>query len=282
MLTALLPNSSAPSSRSLCSSRRLTMPARLLPCFSSRAMLARDDAVSAVSLPAKNADSSSNTNTVTIASQSWASISLDSDPLSLNQRDRLSSSRVKFIGEEGAHLGRTDVILDEGLADAAHQDKRELAALNFLVLCDQVHQRVDTRHAAGDILEISGQANRGKMSARPRGVRFAYQALAGGEFERQRRAERNRLAVQQPAGEAGAGLQRVTEGVAEIEQRALAGFALVARHDAGLAAAADRDGVLAPCYLQKCPASWLPARRRTRHRRASRIWPSRHSRRGIR
>src|SRR5450830_1016927 len=134
MLTALLPNSSAPSSRSRCSSRRLTMPARLLPCFSSRAMLARDDAVSAVSLPAKNADS--NTNTVTIASQSWASISLDSDPLSLNQRDRLSSSRVKFIGEEGAHLGRTDVILDEGLADAAHQDKRELAALNFLVLCD--------------------------------------------------------------------------------------------------------------------------------------------------
>ena len=34
------------------------MPARLLPCFSSRVMLARDDAVSAVSLPAKNADSS--------------------------------------------------------------------------------------------------------------------------------------------------------------------------------------------------------------------------------
>src|SRR5450756_1462097 len=143
MLTALLPNSSAPSSRSRCSSRRLTMPARRFPCFSSRAMLAREEAVSAVSLPAKNADSSSNTNTVTIASQSWASISLDSDPLSLNQRDRLSGSRVKFIGEEGAHLVRTDVILDEGRSDAAHQDKGELAALHFLVLRDQVHQRVD-------------------------------------------------------------------------------------------------------------------------------------------
>ena len=34
------------------------MPARLLPCFSSRVMLAREEAVSAVSLPAKNADSS--------------------------------------------------------------------------------------------------------------------------------------------------------------------------------------------------------------------------------
>ncbi len=37
----------------------------------------------------------------------------------------------------------------------------------------------------------------------------------------------------------------MAESVAEIEQRALAGLALVARDDAGLAAAADRDGVLA-------------------------------------
>src|SRR5450631_2811678 len=86
---------------------------------------------------------------------------------------------------------------------------------------------------------MGGQANRRKMSARPRCVRFAYQSLAGGEFER------HRLAMQQAAGEAGAGLQRVTEGVAEIEQRTLAGFALVARHDVGLAAAANRNGMLA-------------------------------------
>ena len=71
------------------------------------------------------------------------------------------------------------------------------------------------------------------------------QALARREFERQRHAERDRLAVQQPAGKAGGGFQRVAEGVAEIEQRALAGLALVARDDARLAAAADRDGVLA-------------------------------------
>ena len=42
-----------------------------------------------------------------------------------------------------------------------------------------------------------------------------------------------------------AGLERMAEGVAEIEQRALAGLALVARDDAGLGAAAHRDGVLA-------------------------------------
>ena len=52
------------------------MPARLLPCFSSRVMLARDDAVSAVSLPAKNADSSRQNSTMTRESQSFAVIIL--------------------------------------------------------------------------------------------------------------------------------------------------------------------------------------------------------------
>ncbi len=47
------------------------MAARLLPCFSSRAMLAREDAVSAVSLPAKNADSSRQTSTIARDSQSF-------------------------------------------------------------------------------------------------------------------------------------------------------------------------------------------------------------------
>ena len=51
--------------------------------------------------------------------------------------------------------------------------------------------------------------------------------------------------MQQPVGEAGRRLQRVAEGMAEIEQHALAGLALVARDDPGLGAAAHRDGVLA-------------------------------------
>ena len=50
------------------------MAARLLPCFSSRAMLARDDAVSAVSLPAKKADSSRQITTIPRESQSFAVI----------------------------------------------------------------------------------------------------------------------------------------------------------------------------------------------------------------
>jgi hypothetical protein len=70
ILAALLPNSSAPIIRSRASSRRLTMRACRLPCFSSRSMVARDDAVSAVSLPEKNAESSRQTKTISSASQS--------------------------------------------------------------------------------------------------------------------------------------------------------------------------------------------------------------------
>ena len=51
--------------------------------------------------------------------------------------------------------------------------------------------------------------------------------------------------MEQPVGKAGRGLQRMAEGMAEIEQRALAGFALVARHDRGLGAAGGGDGVFA-------------------------------------
>ena len=89
---------------------------------------------------------------------------------------------------------------------------------------------------------------------RPTAARWRVDALGLGprqqaaprrEFERERHAERDRLAVQQPAGEAGGRLERVPEGVAEIEQRPLAGLALVAADDRRLHAAAHRDGVLA-------------------------------------
>ena len=51
--------------------------------------------------------------------------------------------------------------------------------------------------------------------------------------------------MEQPVGKAGRGFQRMAEGVAEIEQRALAGLALVARHDRGLGAAGGGDGMFA-------------------------------------
>jgi hypothetical protein len=51
--------------------------------------------------------------------------------------------------------------------------------------------------------------------------------------------------VQQSIGEPGPRLERVTEGVAEIEQRPFAGLPLVAADNRGLHAAAHGNGMLA-------------------------------------
>ena len=51
--------------------------------------------------------------------------------------------------------------------------------------------------------------------------------------------------MQQPVGEAGRSFKRVAEGVTEIKQHAIAGFALVAGNNRGLGSAAHRNGVLA-------------------------------------
>ena len=72
--------------------------------------------------------------------------------------------------------------------------------------------------------------------------------LARGEPElgrksmRQHHADGDALAMQQPVGIAGRLFERVAEGVAEIEQRAHAGFLLVGEHEAGLGGAGAGDG----------------------------------------
>ena len=83
------------------------------------------------------------------------------------------------------------------------------------------------------------------MALDARRVGLGNQAALRGKFGRQHHADGDALAVEQAVGEAGRRLQRMAEGVAEIEQRALAGLALVARDDRGLGAAGRRDGVLA-------------------------------------
>ena len=58
------------------------------------------------------------------------------------------------------------------------------------------------------------------------------------EIEGEAHAQRHRLAVQQRIAEAGLGLERMAEGVAEIEQRPLALLALVDGDHRGLGGAA--------------------------------------------
>ena len=98
---------------------------------------------------------------------------------------------------------------------------------------------------SGDILQMGRQADLGKMMLDARRVGFGDHAELRGKFRRQHHADGNTFAMKQPVGKAGRGLQRVAESMAEIEQRAFAGLALVARHDRGLGAAGGRDGVFA-------------------------------------
>ena len=144
---------------------------------------------------------------------------------------------------------RLDIVCDHRAADRLQQDEGQLAALDLLVLRHQRHQRVGIRQPflgeAGDILQMGRQADRGKMALDARGVRLGDHAELRGKFRRQHHADGNAFAVEQAVGKAGRGLQRMAEGVAEIEQRALAGLALVARDDRGLGAAGGRDRVLA-------------------------------------
>ncbi len=57
--------------------------------------------------------------------------------------------------------------------------------------------------------------------------------------------------MKQPVGKAGRGLQCVAESVAEVEQRALTGLALVPRHDRGFRPAGSRDGMFARATARK-------------------------------
>src|SRR5262249_56621126 len=109
-------------------------------------MRARDDAMSAVSLPAKKNDSRRQTTTASSANQSSGLMVL-SEVLHKKVPDRA-----------GLNIGR-----DEAFSDAARQDERQPPAPDLLVLGHQLHQAVDARHAAGHFGKARGQADRGKM-----------------------------------------------------------------------------------------------------------------------
>ena len=92
---------------------------------------------------------------------------------------------------------------------------------------------------------MGGQSGLAKVTLDALGLGLRQEAEPGREIEGERHAERHRLAMQQAAGEVRRRLEGMAEGVAEIEQRAIAGLALVARDDLGLHAAAGGDRMLA-------------------------------------
>ena len=101
MLTTLLPVRIAPIIRSRVSSRRLTSAARRFPVFSMRSMRARENAVSAVSLPEKK-NESQRQSTMTM-SDSQSSMLIDSASFSIK---KARTSDASTVGRDEARADR--------------------------------------------------------------------------------------------------------------------------------------------------------------------------------
>ena len=176
--------------------------------------------------------------------------------------DRVGHRRAIMRTSFSARKARTSAAstsrVTKACADAAHQDERQPAALDLLVLGDQVHHRIDAGPiAAGTALTWVGSPTAARWRDGAVGLGLRDQPAPGGELERQRHAEPDRLAVQQPVGKAGRGLERMSEGVAEVEQHAVAGLALVARDDRGLGLHAFQNGIFA--RRRRLPRAGPPA-----------------------
>src|SRR5438105_15942672 len=102
------------------------------------------------------------------------------------------------------------------------------------------------------------------MRRDPLGVRAAAEAKPARETKRQHDPDRDRLAVQEAVGISGGGFEGVGEGVSEIEERALARFALVAADDRSIGAATrgDRMNALGTAREYGAPILFEPAEER--------------------
>src|SRR5262249_40807097 len=93
-------------------------------------------------------------------------------------------------------------------------------------------------------------------------------AAACREFDGEHHAYGDRFAVQQSIGESAGRFQSMTESMAEIEERALAGLTLVTANNCRLGAAGDRDGMFArrvarrACVKDVAPMGFQPGKER--------------------
>src|SRR5215831_2100792 len=194
MLTALLPSRSAPISLSRAAISWLTLAASPSPCRWSRSMRAREEAMRAVSLPAKKNESSRQPRTAASANQSSITICL-----------------AEYCLKKGSDLTRIDIGCDEARADGVRQDEREAAALHLLVLGHELHQAVDCGSSAGNVAGPGRQADRGKMCGDARRLGGRDQAKPCRKRKREHDPQRHRLTVQQTVGESRCGFESMAE-----------------------------------------------------------------------
>jgi len=141
---------------------------------------------------------------------------------------------VSFVQENRAPV-RARYLAHHGAADGLEQDEGQLAALTFLSCAISATAR---RHWAGlpaksgDVLQPVGK-RRGKMNVLRAPQRCRESSKLRGKFRGEHHAYRD-ASPWNRRSKTGRRFQRMAKCVAEIEQRALAGLALVARDDRSL------------------------------------------------
>jgi len=150
-------------------SRLETTGASRLPCFASRSMLAREAPVSAVSLAAKNAETSSRKTTMENASQSIRLQSLQS--LDCSRQLALEKSRTRDGSTSAAITARPT---------ASNRMKVSRPRLTFLSCAISVisasASASPSLSKSCDILQMGRQTDLGKVTSDPRRVGFGDHA----------------------------------------------------------------------------------------------------------
>ena len=237
-MTSVLPSSIAPISRSRSAQQAVDAAARGSPCFSSACMRAREAAVSAVSEPEKSAESRMQTTRIAPATQRLSGRSCRPRRASISRSARNSSSRKARTASGSTFLAMK--------LSPMPRARMKVSAPRFTFLSWYMASRMSSASAFQPAMS---RMRVGRPTARRcASTRSASSAGQRPSAAEKRKAQAMPMATPSPctsrcAVVADELFERMAEGVAEIEQRAVALLGLVARDDGGLGFAAHRDGV---------------------------------------
>src|SRR5436305_11187679 len=118
--------------------------------------------------------------------------------------------------EEFGDVGQLHLCVDIRPTDSAYEDEGG-AARRALLVVFHMPRKPFARSVETNLGKARGEPGGLEMTPHPLGIGGATEAALGREVEGQHAAERHRFAVQQLVGKSRLRLQRVTEGVAEVE-----------------------------------------------------------------
>ena len=147
--------------------------------------------------------------------------------------------------EDGGKVPKIDVAGDEGLADPPHQHEGERTRANFLVLAHAFDELIRRPASVGDAIKADRQADGLEVAANTVPVFRRAQPHPNRQIEGHDHADGDGLAVMERVRIAAVGFERMAEGVAQVQKRALALFTFIRCDDRRLGLAAFNDDVTA-------------------------------------